>query len=217
VSTTAPSALPKGRLARSQEARRARILAAVLELASEGGYEAIQLRGVSERTGIGLDTIYRYFESRTRLISAALTNWGDREFYEPYEAWAEGETPAERLLSICRHVWEVWERNPNMLETFVRTALDEGDIPGGLRARALGDLMPRTAHALEGVDPAYREDVLMMVEHATHSCMTNVVRGLLRVDEVYPLVERTVRRLAQHPAMAGHRPRSWEWTDPAEG
>jgi hypothetical protein len=28
---------------------------------------------------------------------------------------------------------------------------------------------------------------------------------------VYPRLERVVRRLAQHPAMADHRPRSWDW------
>ena len=51
----------------------------------------------------------------------------------------------------------------------------------------------------------------MTMEHVTHSAMTFVVRGQLAVDDVYPRLERIVRRLAQHPAMANHRPPSWAW------
>ena len=71
--------------------------------------------------------------------------------------------------------------------------------------------MPLTADVLRDVDPDYRADVLMTLEHFTHSAMTYVVRGQLPIGEVYPQLERTVRRLAQHPAMAGHRPKAWEW------
>jgi hypothetical protein len=53
--------------------------------------------------------------------------------------------------------------------------------------------------------------VLMIIEHSTHSAMTYVVRGHLPMAEVYPQLEAIVRRLAQHPAMAEHRPRAWEW------
>jgi hypothetical protein len=39
--------------------------------------------------------------------------------------------------------------------------------------------------------------------------MTFVVRNQLPVGDVNAIFERTVRRLAQHPAMADHRPKSW--------
>jgi hypothetical protein len=112
-------------------------------------------------------------------------------------------------------VWQVWERNPNMLETFVRAALAEGASEDGLAARSVNALEPLMAHALRDVDPGYRADVLMTMEHFTHSAMTYVVRGHLPIREVYPQLERTVRRLSQHPAMAGHRPTAWEWRAPA--
>ena len=59
--------------------------------------------------------------------------------------WLEGSTPAEQILSFNRHVWEVWERNPNMLETFVRAALAEGGSEDGLAARSVD-----RAHAAHG-------------------------------------------------------------------
>jgi AcrR family transcriptional regulator len=199
------------RLERSQRARRARVLQTVLDLAQEGGYDAIQLRAISDRTGISSDTIYRYFGSRDQLVSAAVREWAEREFVEPAGTWLEGDTSAEQVLSFNRHVWQVWERNPKVLETFVRAAMAEGDTPDGIAARSLETLVPHTALAMRAVDPGYRGDFLMMIEHCTHSAMTYVVRGQLPISEVYPQLERAVRRLAQHPAMDGHRPESWDW------
>ena len=199
------------RLERSQRARRARVLETVLDLAEEGGYDAIQLRAISERTGISSDTIYRYFGSRDQLVAAAVRQWTEREFVEPAGGWLDGDTPAEQVLSFNRHVWEIWELHPKMLETFVRAALAQGNTPDGIAARSLETLVPHTAHAMREVEHAYRTDFLLIVEHFTHSAMTYVVRGQLPISEVYPQLERTVRRLAQHPAMDGHRPASWEW------
>jgi AcrR family transcriptional regulator len=199
------------RLERSQRERRARVLQTVLDLAEQGGYDAIQVRSISDRTGISSDTIYRYFGSRDQLVSAAVRQWGEEMFVEPAGTWLEGETPAEQVLSFNCHVWEVWEQHPTMLETFVRAAMAEGDTPDGIAARSLETLVPHTAHALRNVEPGYRSDFLMVVEHFTHSAMTYVVRGQLPITEVYPQLERTVRRLAQHPAMDGYRPKSWDW------
>lgn len=203
-----------GRLQRSQASRRARVLAAVLDLARDGGYDAVQLRPISDQTGVSSDTIYRYFGSRDRLISVAVRQWVEREFIQAGPSWLEGSTPAEQILSFNRHVWDVWERNPNMLETFVRAALAEGATEDGLAARSTNALVPLMADALRGVEPGYRADVLMIIEHFTHSAMTYVVRGHLPIGDVYPQLEHTVRRLAQHPAMAGHRPSAWEWQAP---
>jgi AcrR family transcriptional regulator len=216
VADTATEPAVGGRLQRSQESRRARVLTAVLDLAHEGGYDAVQLRAISEQTGVSSDTIYRYFGSRDRLLSAAVRQWLEREFLDVAPTWLEGATPAEQILSFNRRVWEVWERNPRMLETFIRAALAESDAGDGLAARSVNTLTPLMADALRDVDPGYRADVLMIIEHFTHSAMTYVVRGSLPIGDVYPQLEHTVRRLAQHPAMAGHRPSNWDWPAPTD-
>src|SRR5262249_16864542 len=56
-----PTEQPASQLARSQHARRERILAAVLELAREGGYDAVQVREVAARAHVALRTIYNYY------------------------------------------------------------------------------------------------------------------------------------------------------------
>src|ERR1043166_7640952 len=135
-----------GRLPRPQAERRGRVINAVLELAAEGGYDAIQVRTISDRTGISSDTIYRYFGSRDRLVAEAVGQWSAREFYEPAAGWLDGDTPAEQLLAYYRQVWAVWESNPGMLETYVRAAMAEGDLPGGIADTGIRSLVPVTEY-----------------------------------------------------------------------
>src|SRR4029434_3569150 len=51
-------------LTNSQEARRQRVILTALELAAEGGYDAVQMRDVAARANVALGTIYRYFSSK---------------------------------------------------------------------------------------------------------------------------------------------------------
>lgn len=205
---------PRSRLARSQEARRIRVMEAVLALLEERGYDALRMKDVWERTGVGTDTLYRYFHSREGLIAASVRLWLGREFFGPSESWLTGDTAAEQVLSLCRHTWEVWERHPAMLEPFVRAATggagDAGD-GAGLAVESRSELTPLLDRALADVDPGFRSDLVLAVDSLTHSAMTFVGRGQLSVDEAYPLVERTLRRLFEHPAMEGHRPESFAY------
>ena len=58
-------------LTANQAARRTRVLEAAIELASEGGYDAVQMRDVATRAQVALGTIYRYFSSKDELLAAA--------------------------------------------------------------------------------------------------------------------------------------------------
>ena len=205
---------PPTRLVRSQRARRARVVEAVLELAQQGGYDAIQLRPVTELSEVGLDTIYRYFKSRDQLISAAVSEWLQREYFAPAPHWPQGDTAAELLLALYQGSWRVWELNPRMLETYVRAALAESDKESGLAMQSVRALVPISVEILGDVEPEYRADVLTIASHMFHSAMTSVLRGQTRADEIYAILERTVRRLAQHPAMEGQRPKSWDYVAP---
>jgi AcrR family transcriptional regulator len=55
---------------RKLSARRAAILAAAEALASESGMGAVQIAPVAERAGIAAGTVYRYFPSKTALVTA---------------------------------------------------------------------------------------------------------------------------------------------------
>ncbi|WP_235736065.1 TetR family transcriptional regulator [Nocardioides alcanivorans] len=57
----------------AQRERRRRILVATTELASEGGFDAVQMRAVSERADVALGTLYRYFPPRSTCWSQHCT------------------------------------------------------------------------------------------------------------------------------------------------
>lgn len=61
-----------GRNPQAHALRNTQIIAAVRELASEGGFEAIQMREVAKRAGIALATLYRYHPSKDDLVRAAV-------------------------------------------------------------------------------------------------------------------------------------------------
>ena len=61
-----------------QKDRRRRVIKAAMEMADEGGYEAVHMRQVAERSGVALGTIYRYFNSKDQLLLAVLAEWPRR-------------------------------------------------------------------------------------------------------------------------------------------
>src|ERR1700681_88397 len=71
----APSAPPEDALNARQLARRKRIVAVAMDLASRGGYEAVQMRDVAARAGVALGTLYRYFSSKDQLLAYTWTDW----------------------------------------------------------------------------------------------------------------------------------------------
>src|SRR3954453_13129041 len=58
----------------AQRARRRRILKAAAELATEGGFYAVQMREVAERADVALGTLYRYFPSKIHLLVSVLAD-----------------------------------------------------------------------------------------------------------------------------------------------
>lgn len=60
------------RLTESQSARRERMLGTTLELAAEGGWDAVQMREVAARADVAIGTLYRYFPSKENLLVSVM-------------------------------------------------------------------------------------------------------------------------------------------------
>ena len=75
----------------AQRDRRKRILDATIALASQGGFDAVQMRAVAEKADVALGTLYRYFPKIHLLVSAL-----HREFERT-------ETEAARQARRGRH------------------------------------------------------------------------------------------------------------------
>ena len=65
LASVAPEgASPAPKLVASQLRRMRRIVDAAVELAEQGGFEAVRLRDVAERSDVALGTLYKYFRSK---------------------------------------------------------------------------------------------------------------------------------------------------------
>src|SRR5438477_11134934 len=93
----------EGALARSQAARRRRVLDAALRLAAEGGFDGVQMRDVAAAADVALGTVYRYFSSKERLLLEAMVEQqADLRRYLQIHTPQE-ETPAARVAAAAPH------------------------------------------------------------------------------------------------------------------
>ena len=113
-------------LTRSQVARRSRVLSAALELAAEGGYDAVQMRDVATRAQVALGTIYRYFSSKDELLAAALVQWASELQERLTQRPPKGATTADRVVDVLRRASRAMEGNPVLTSALV-TAIASPD------------------------------------------------------------------------------------------
>ena len=104
----------------AQRERRQRILDATIELASAGGFDAVQMRAVAEEADVALGTLYRYFPSKIHLLVSAL----GREFDKADAAWqtrkVPGDTPADRVLHVLKKTSRGMQGDPRLTEALTR-------------------------------------------------------------------------------------------------
>ena len=118
--TTTPSLGAEDLGSSAQRERRKRILDATIALASKGGFDAVQMRGVAEEADVALGTLYRYFPSKIHLLVSAL----GREFDRAEDAWAQrtvpGDTPADRVLHVLRRTSRGLQGDQHLTEALTR-------------------------------------------------------------------------------------------------
>jgi AcrR family transcriptional regulator len=123
----------------SQLARRERILDAAVDLASDGGYDAVQMREVAERADVALGTLYRYFPSKVHLLVSAM----GRTFVELKESVQTADpsgTPEERVYRVVAAVTRYLAKNRRLSGAMLR-ALMIADVDAGSEVDAVADLM----------------------------------------------------------------------------
>src|SRR3954454_5137634 len=107
----------------AQRARRRRILDTAVELATDGGYDAVQMREVADRADVALGTLYRYFPSKVHLLVCAMAC----ELAAIRDARRELHTvdgdPQDRVMAVVEDVMEVLAGNPLLSDAMVRAVM----------------------------------------------------------------------------------------------
>jgi len=126
-------------LARNQAARRRRVIEATLNLAGQGGFDAVQMRDVAAEAGVALGTVYRYFESKERLLLEANVEQVEELGARLAERPPVGELPVDRVVEVLRRASRALTRRPEATAAMVR---------------ALGSAQPSEADAVRRVSSA---------------------------------------------------------------
>lgn len=127
-------------LTETQQARHDRILDVAGRLASEGGYDAVQMRAVAADSEVALGTLYRYFPSKEHLLVSALLRQigglSDRLSVRP----AQGASAEERVVDVLRRANAALRRRQDFTVAVIR-ALAAGDEAVAPVVRDVRELM----------------------------------------------------------------------------
>lgn len=162
----------------AQRERRRRILDATLALASQGGYDAVQMRAVADRADVAVGTLYRYFPSKVHLLVTALA----REF-EAVESRADksrlrGTTSLERLRHVLDMITMAMQRDPLLTEAMTR-AFMFADASASAEVDKVATIIDRLlANAMVDGEPTDLD--LKIARVVSDVWMSNLVQWLTR-------------------------------------
>ncbi len=195
---------PTSTLTQSQQERRERMLGATAELAQEGGWDAVQMREVAQRSDVALGTLYRYFPSKEFLLVSVMLSdiesLADRLAVRP----PEGDDPVERVIDVLRRANRALQREPQVTIAMIR-ALVSGNqdiAPAVLQTRVL---MRRIISDALGAEPAtdtgpdVADDQLMMsidlLSDVWMAALVGWISGVEPAAAVAPKLETATRVL----------------------
>lgn len=188
--------LTEGRRARNQAVRRKRVLDAAVELAADGGYEAVQMRDVADRAKVALGTLYRYFPSKDQLLVAALGERAALLEQRLRQRPAAGDTPADRVIDVLRRASRALEREPRVTAAMV-TALSSPDADAAsTKLEVYGTLRSIIGSAVDsaGIDAHDTDDVVHVLGYVWFAALVSWVGGM-RADLMADELELAARLL----------------------
>ena len=186
---------PETALARSQPARRERVVAAALSLAAEGGYDAVQMRDVAVRASVALGTIYRYFTSKDHLLAAASVGWVGELERRLAKRPPRHDDAVEQLVAVVRAATASLEREPLLAEALV-TAISTPDPAVSDCQRQVGETLGRLLSApLSDMDAERRAGIVRVLSHVWFSSLVGWVSGWSGIDQVGDELEGAARLL----------------------
>jgi len=116
-------------------ARRAAIIEAARESASEGGMAAVQIAAVAERAGVAAGTVYRYFPGKTELVGAVLEEIRAREIAALRGAAAAAPGPLSALAAVIMTFAARAQRRRTLFSAALAEPVEAGLAPARLAFR----------------------------------------------------------------------------------
>lgn len=177
-----------------QRARRDRVIEVALELAAEGGYDAVQMRDIAARAGVALGTIYRYFSSKDQLLIRAMSDWTGQLRWRLAERPPGGTTPTERVTNVFQRACRALQRQPLLAAALVRAM--SADVGHSDARHEVGEhIRAMIVPLLDDLDPEVREEVIMVINHVWLSTLIGWLNGRVLLSDVPRQLAMAVRLL----------------------
>ncbi|HET6858007.1 MAG TPA: TetR family transcriptional regulator [Streptomyces sp.] len=184
-----------GPLTERQEARRRRILHTSAQLASRGGFDAVQMREVAESAGVALGTLYRYFPSKVHLLVATMQDQLQHLHTTLRKRPPAGQDAAERVSETLMRAFRALQREPHLADAMVRalTFADRSVSPEVDTVSRQTTAIILEAMALEAVPTPEQLSAVRVIEHTWHSALITWLSGRASIAQVKIDIEMVCR------------------------
>lgn len=181
-------------LTERQEARRRRILHASAQLASRGGFDAVQMREVAESSQVALGTLYRYFPSKIHLLVATMQDQLAHMHGTLRKKPPAGHTAAERVAETLMRAFRALQREPHLADAMVRalTFADRSVSPEVDQVSRQTTMIILDAMGLDDPTPDQLSAV-RVIGHTWHSALITWLSGRASIAQVKIDVETVCR------------------------
>jgi AcrR family transcriptional regulator len=187
--------MPAGTAPPKQQPRR-RILQAALELATTGGYEALQVRAISERAGVSSRTIYANFQSLDSLLIVAVAEQSQALYRRVTEAPPRGRTPAARVDRLIIDLTATMTANRELTVALLRALLSgKRDVAQYVHGFG-GVLQAMLASAIAPEGPGERDrEVAELLESIWFSALVGWASGTSSDADIGRIMQRASKLL----------------------
>ena len=182
----------------AQRDRRRRILDATIALASEGGFDAVQMRAVAEQADVALGTLYRYFPSKIHLLVSALAREFDRANAQLLSRDVPGDTPAERVIFALKRISRGLQGDQHLTDALTRAFMfADASVQAEIHAvgMLLTTMLTRAMHPERPDHEITDDDITMarVIGDVWLSALVAWVTGRSTAQETADLMEAAVQ------------------------
>ncbi len=181
--------------ARGNRPRR-RILNAALQLALEGGYDALQVRALSERAGVSSRTIYANFPSLDSLLILAIAEQSEGLYSRFTQSPSTKPTAAGRVDQLISELTETMTAARPLTVALLR-ALLSGKPDVSQYIKGFGDvLQAMLASAIASGKPTVRDrEVAELLENIWFTALVSWATGTTPDAHIGEIMQQATRLL----------------------
>ncbi|SEB64539.1 TetR/AcrR family transcriptional regulator [Rhodococcus koreensis] len=180
----------------SQQERYEKVLQATIDLAHEGGYDAVQMRAVAERSGVALGTVYTYFQSRDLLLYRATVAWNISIAEQAAKrAAAADHTGIDGLEDHFIEVIDLFLDDPGLLDAYVRATLSSDPVVAAERRNVTWEWWTDISPSPSALGPEIAEIAATLLTDVFYSGTVRWAFGQVELAEIREQLRATIRLL----------------------